>query len=67
VDALQHPKRLRAEYERRLELLQRGKKTPDDTAAYKTQKLTLEKGKSRLIDSYASGVIEKEDFEPKIH
>jgi site-specific DNA recombinase len=67
VDALQHPKRLRNEYERRLELLQRGKRTTDDTAAYKKQKSTLEKGKSRLIDSYASGVIEKEDFEPKIH
>ncbi len=26
----------------------------------------MEKGKSRLIDSYADGLIDKEDFEPKI-
>ena len=26
----------------------------------------LEKGKSRLIDSYASAIIDKDDFEPKI-
>ena len=26
----------------------------------------MEKGKSRLIDSYASAIIEKDDFEPKI-
>jgi site-specific DNA recombinase len=26
----------------------------------------LEKGKSRLVDSYADGIIDRTDFEPKI-
>jgi len=30
------------------------------------QKALLEKGKSRLIDSYASSIIDKGEFEPKI-
>ncbi len=37
-----------------------------DTTALKKQKAQLEKGKSRLIDSYASSIIDKEEFEPKI-
>ena len=30
------------------------------------QKALLEKGKSRLIDSYASSIIDKDEFAPKI-
>jgi site-specific DNA recombinase len=30
------------------------------------QRLQLEKGKSRLIDSYAEGMIDKADFDPKV-
>jgi site-specific DNA recombinase len=37
-----------------------------DTTALRKQKVQLEKGKSRLIDSYASAIIDKDDFEPKI-
>jgi site-specific DNA recombinase len=37
-----------------------------DTIALEKRKNSLEKGQSRLIDSYAEGLIDKEDFEPKI-
>jgi site-specific DNA recombinase len=37
-----------------------------DTTSLEKQRLQLEKGKSRLIDSYADGIIDKTDFEPKI-
>ncbi len=66
VDALQHPERLKKEYERRLDILERDEKEKNDTAALEKHKRNLEKGKSRLIDSYAEGLIDKADFEPKI-
>ena len=66
VDSLKHPDRLKKEYGRRLNILEQDEKEKHNTAALEKQKRNLEKGKSRLIDSYAAGVIEKEDFEPKI-
>ena len=66
VEVLQHPARLKHEYERRLDRLEHDKKAAHDTTTYHKQKVHLEKGKSRLIDSYASGVIERADFEPRI-
>ena len=66
VGVLRHPERLKKEYERRLELLERDERDKYDTAALEKHKRNLEKGKSRLIDSYADGSIDKGDFEPKI-
>lgn len=66
VELLAHPGRLKNEYERRLSVLEEKEKTSSDTAALERQRLQLEKGKSRLIDSYAEGMIDKADFDPKV-
>ena len=66
VELLAHPGRLKSEYERRLGVLEEKEKTNPDTAALERQRLQLEKGKSRLIDSYAEGMIDKTDFDPKM-
>jgi site-specific DNA recombinase len=66
VDVLQHPERLEKEYERRLDIVEQAEKDKYDTAALECRKRQLDKGKSRLIDSYTEGVIDKEDFESKI-
>ncbi|MGS7818007.1 hypothetical protein [Pseudomonas aeruginosa] len=66
VALLAHPDRLKTEYQRRLDVLEQTERESADTAALERQKLHLEKGKSRLIDSYAEGVIDKADFDPKI-
>jgi len=66
VDIVKHPERLKKEYERRLDILERDDREKYDTTAMEKQKRNLTKGKSRLIDSYADGLIDKEDFEPKI-
>nr|WP_227874111.1 hypothetical protein [Cupriavidus metallidurans] len=46
--------------------MERNEKNGFDTTSLDKQRLQLEKGKSRLIDSYADGVIDKADFEPKM-
>ncbi|CAE6941674.1 hypothetical protein R69927_07723 [Paraburkholderia domus] len=46
--------------------MERNEKRSFDTASLEKQRLQLEKGKSRLIDSYADGIIEKADFEPRM-
>jgi site-specific DNA recombinase len=66
VELLSEPGRLKGEYERRLDLLEQKEKKNTDTAVLEKQKRHLEQGKSRLIDSYAEGIIEKSDFDPKI-
>lgn len=66
VELLAHPGRLKSEYERRLGVLEEKEKTNPDTAVLERQRLQLEKGKSRLIDSYAEGMIDKTDFDPKM-
>lgn len=66
VELLAHPGRLKSEYDRRLSVLEEKEKTSSDTAALERQRLQLEKGKSRLIDSYAEGMIDKADFDPKM-
>jgi site-specific DNA recombinase len=66
VELLSHPDRLRNEYERRLNVLEQNEKVNLDADALEKQKRHLEKGKSRLIDSYAEGMIDKTDFDPKI-
>lgn len=66
MELLRQPDRLRGEYERRLDVLERNEKNGFDTTSLDKQRLQLEKGKSRLIDSYADGIIDKADFEPKM-
>ena len=66
TELLAHPERLKQEYQRRLDALEQNEKANADTTALERQKRHLEKGKSRLIDSYADGIIDKADFNPKI-
>ena len=66
VELLRNPQRLKTEYERRLDVMEQDAQTALDTSSLEKQRAQLEKGKSRLIDSYADGVIEKEDFEPRM-
>jgi len=66
VELLKHPERLKSEYERRLDMMERNEKSAFDTSNLEKQRLQLEKGKSRLIDSYADGILEKSDFDPKM-
>ena len=64
--AIKNPKRLKKEYENRLTRMEDNAQELFDTKALREQKVQLEKGKSRLIDSYASSIIDKGEFEPKI-
>ncbi|MEX3791422.1 zinc ribbon domain-containing protein [Paraburkholderia sp. BR14374] len=66
VELIRHPERLKNEYERRLDMIERVEKSSFDTGSLEKQRTQLEKGKSRLIDSYADGIIDKTDFEPKM-
>ena len=62
---LEQPRRLEEEYLRRLEA-----PPPDassaDLAALQAQRAKVRQGLARLIDSYAEGFIDKEEFEPRI-
>ena len=62
---LENPDRLVLEYKRRLQEAQQGVENPD-SATIKKQTAKLRQGISRLIDSYAEGLIEKNEFEPRI-
>jgi site-specific DNA recombinase len=62
---LAHPDRLAAEYRRRLQ--PGGKKQQQERSALEAQVSKFRQGLSRLIDSYAEGLIEKAEFEPRIH
>jgi site-specific DNA recombinase len=66
VELLSDPGRLKREYERRLDVLEQNDKHSADSPALEKQKRHLEKSKSRLIDSYAEGIIDKADFDPKM-
>jgi site-specific DNA recombinase len=66
VELLSDPGRLKREYERRLAVLEQDEKATADTLALEKQKRHLQTSKSRLIDSYTEGVIEKTDFDPKM-
>ena len=60
---LAHPERLEQEYRRRL--LQE-EQTPDELSHLQARMSRLRQGIARLIDSYADGLIDKEEFEPRI-
>jgi len=62
---LEHPERLLAEYQRRLQdPSQAAQRTALTTV--ETQLRKLRQGIGRLIDSYAEGLIEKSEFEPRV-
>jgi Recombinase/Recombinase zinc beta ribbon domain len=62
---LEHPERLRDEYQRRLDDPgQQARRA--DLATTQAQIRKLEQGIGRLIDSYAEGLIEKEEFAPRL-
>jgi site-specific DNA recombinase len=60
---LEQPQRLADEYRRRL---QEPQPQAADRAATEAQLQKLRQGLARLIDSYADGLIEKGEFEPRI-
>src|SRR5207245_7604605 len=61
---LAHPERVAAEYQRRLQAPTAG--TRQAQAPIETQLGKVRQGLARLIDSYAEGLLEKHEFEPRI-
>jgi len=60
---LEHPERLAQEYRRRME---RPHQSEDELSATQAQLARLQQGVGRLIDSYAGGLITREEFESRI-
>ena len=60
---LEHPERLSRDYRRRLV---QEEKTPDELSSLEARMGRLRQGIARLIDSYAGGLIDKGEFEPRI-
>jgi site-specific DNA recombinase len=63
---LRDPARIATEYERRLDEARRRGTDGPDLAAAEAQLAKLRRGMGRLIDSYAEGLIERAEFEPRI-
>jgi site-specific DNA recombinase len=63
---LQDPGRLADEYQRRLDEAHSGGHERADIATLEAQMAKLRRGIGRLIDSYAEGMIDKVDFDPRI-
>jgi len=61
-DLLRHPQRIEAEYRRRIENRRPNAMWDAQNAA--VQK--IERGIARLVDGYSEGLLEKEEFEPRI-
>ena len=59
---LENPQRLEQEYRQRLQ----PKPQPDEHEGMLAQISKLRRGIARLIDSYADGLIDKEEFEPRV-
>jgi len=67
VERLLHdPARIATEYERRLDDARRRGTDGPDLAAAEAQLAKLRRSMGRLIDSYAEGLIERAEFEPRI-
>jgi len=60
---LEHPERLEQEYRRRLV---QEEKAPDALSSLEARMGRLRQGVARLIDSYADGLIDKGEFEPRM-
>ena len=63
---LREPQRVADEYRRRIGEARDGAVLPDEIGRLDQQMTTLRRGIGRLIDSYAEGIIEKAEFEPRI-
>ncbi len=63
---LEEPDRLADEYRRRIGQANDGAAMPDEIVRLNHQMTTMRRGIGRLIDSYAEGVIDKAEFEPRI-
>jgi site-specific DNA recombinase len=63
---LEEPHRVADEYRRRIAEARDGAALPDEIVRLDRQMTSLRRGIGRLIDSYAEGVIEKTEFEPRI-
>jgi site-specific DNA recombinase len=63
---LEHPDRVAGEYHRRLAQTQAHANRSEDVLQLERQIARLERGIGRLIDSYAEGVIEPDEFQPRI-
>ena len=61
---LAHPERLAQEFRRRLQADGQGQR--QERTALETQLGKLRQGVARLIDSYAEGLIDKQEFEPRV-
>ncbi|GHO76871.1 DNA recombinase [Ktedonobacter sp. SOSP1-85] len=59
---LEDPDRLEQEYRQRLQPQQ----TPSEQESLEAQMGKLRRGMARLIDSYADGLIDKQEFEPRV-
>jgi hypothetical protein len=59
---LEEPQRLEQEYRRRLQ----SPSKPNEQEGLDTQMGKLRRGLARLIDSYAEGLIDKQEFEPRV-
>jgi site-specific DNA recombinase len=63
---LEEPDRVADEYRRRIGQAHDGAAMPDAIVRLNHQMTTMRRGIGRLIDSYAEGVIDKAEFEPRI-
>jgi site-specific DNA recombinase len=63
---LESPSRVADEYRRRVSDAQNTATKVDETGQLDRQMATLRRGIGRLIDSYAEGVIDRAEFEPRI-
>jgi site-specific DNA recombinase len=63
---LEDPHRLATEYRRRLDEARAGAGDRDQVAALERQIVGLRRGIGRLIDGYAEGAIERDEFRPRI-
>ena len=63
---LRDPARIATEHERRLDEAQRRGADGPDLATAEVHLAKLRRGMGRLIDSYADGLIERAEFEPRI-
>ncbi|MFD2052011.1 recombinase family protein [Mesorhizobium calcicola] len=63
---LEDPRRMAEEYRRRLLAARDEVREPEEIARLERQMATLRRGIGRLIDSYAEGIIDKAEFEPRI-
>ena len=63
---LEEPRRVADEYHRRIAQARDGAATPDEIVRLDRQMTSLRRGIGRLIDSYAEGIIDKTEFEPRI-